>query len=68
MSLRMARRGQSRGDFRVTLSEIFKLMENHTIGGLTGGLAAAGWAAGGTAFARQNVRETSVSRSGTRRA
>ncbi len=26
------RRGQSRGDLRITLSEIFKLMENHTIG------------------------------------
>jgi hypothetical protein len=29
---RMAGRGQSRGDLRITLPEIFKLMENHTIG------------------------------------
>jgi hypothetical protein len=68
MSLRMARRGQSRGDFRVTLSEIFKLMENHTMGALTGDWLQRDGRADGTAFARQNVRETSVSRSGTRRA
>jgi hypothetical protein len=40
MSRRMAGRGQSRGDLRITLPEIFKLMENHTIG-LDQGLAAA---------------------------